>query len=160
MFTNESVTAFELMVPEKHWTAAFNSYQQLKSDPLNSITNAFSKLKTDEGAAVQFVLRPIKQGWQNKLQKEASELINPKKKGGGAVWNPVTWIRAIFNILGADDSPIDLKDEEHSTGERVSQAAEEYSKALDEKANNPGYQVIIRLVTSAKSTARAELLLY
>ncbi len=159
IFTKESVTATELLVPAKHWTSAFKTYQQLKSDPLNTITNAFSKLAIDEGAAVQFVLRPAKPGWQNKLQKEAASLINPKKKSGSAWWSPLTWIRAVFNILGGDDSPVDLKEQEHSTGERVSQAVEEYSKAIDEKASNPGYETVIRLVTSAKSQTRAQTLM-
>src|SRR3990167_11353596 len=71
IFTNESVVASETLMPHKPWTSVFKTYDQLKSDPLNNITNAFSKLKVEEGAAIQFVLRPVKQGWQKKLQEEA-----------------------------------------------------------------------------------------
>ncbi len=35
------------------------TYQKLESDPINNITNAFSKLEEDESAVVQIVLKPI-----------------------------------------------------------------------------------------------------
>ncbi len=158
IFTEESVTSTEVLVPSKNWKSVFKTYQHLKSDPLNSITNAFSKLAKDEGAAVQFVLRPAKSGWQSKLQDEARALINPKKKGSGSWWNPMNIVTAVYNILGGGDSIIDEKAEQ-STGERVSQMAEEYSKALDEKANYAGFHAVIRLVTSAKTQSRADMLL-
>src|SRR3990167_1306602 len=145
IFTNESVVASELLIPNKHWSAVFKTYEQLKSDPLNNITNAFSKLKLDEGAAIQFVLRPLKQGWQKKLQEEAKHLINPKKHRG-KWWNPVTWASSMFSVLTSGDEGIDLQSEEKSTGERVSSQVEEYSKAVDNKAGNPGFETVIRVL--------------
>ncbi len=158
IFTEHSVTAASLLVPIKAWSSSFKTYQQLKTDPLNTITNAFSKLKTDEGAAVQFVLRPVRQGWQHKVEEEARKLINPKRRSGWRWWNPVSWASAVFDMFAGADSPMDLK-EDQATGERVSQLTEEYSKALDEKAGNPGFRVVARVVTSAQSHSRAEGLL-
>jgi hypothetical protein len=157
IFTDSSVTAATMLVPSKTWTSSYKTYQQQKSDPLNNITNAFSKLKIDEGAAVQFILRMERNGWQKKLQHESKELINPKRRRGSSIFNPVTWISGFFDLLQGE-SPVDLKDEQ-STGERVSQMVEEYSKALDEKAGNPGYRCVVRVVTSAGNGARAENLL-
>ncbi len=158
IFTEKSVTAATLLVPSHHWTSSFKTYQQLKSDPLNTITNAFSKLKNDEGAAVQFVLRPVKQGWQRKMQEASKRLINPKKSRGRAWWNPLTWISAVFDMFTGSDTPLDLK-EEQASGERVSQMTEEYSKSLDEKAANPGFTCTLRLVTSAQNPTQAHHLL-
>jgi hypothetical protein len=158
IFTESSVATADILVPHHPYTSSFKTYQQLKSDPLNAITNAFSKLKSEEGAAVQFVLRPAKQGWQKKVQKEASHLLNPKKKHGGSWLNPITWFSAFFDMVTGGTDALDAK-EEQSTGERVSQIVEEYSKALDEKANNPGFTTIIRLVTSAQTESRAHNLL-
>jgi len=36
----------------------------LESDPINNITNAFSKLEEDESAALQIILKPIDDDWQ------------------------------------------------------------------------------------------------
>ncbi|MDO8649368.1 MAG: type IV secretion system DNA-binding domain-containing protein [Candidatus Peregrinibacteria bacterium] len=157
IFTRESFVSCQTLFPKKRWTSVFKTYQQLRSDPLNNITNAFSKLKNDEGAAAQFVLRPVKQGWQRKLQEEARHLINPKKKGV-KWWNPLSWIGSIFTALTDSKEPVDLKGDQ-STGERVSQMVEEYSKSIDEKANNPGFTCVIRLVTSASTQTRASALL-
>ena len=158
IFTDESVVATEILVPSHPWKSVFKTYTQLKSDPLNTITNAFSKLKLEEGAAVQFVLRPAKQGWQKKLQDEARKLINPKKKHGFSLWNPLSWIVALIELFTSDKAS-EMGQQEQSSGERVSQMVEEYSKAMDEKANNPGFHVTLRMLTSAKTMARAETLL-
>ncbi len=158
IFTKESVVAARTLLPSKHFTAVFKTYEQLKSDPLNNITNAFSKLKSDEGAAVQFVLRPAAQGWQKKLQKEASELLNPKHKSGLSYWNPITWLGALFTMFTNSDQTVDLN-QDHSKNERVSQMIEEYSKAVDEKATSPGFECVIRVLASGHSVPRAQSIL-
>jgi hypothetical protein len=157
IFTRESVVASRTLLAAKPYTAVFRTYQQLKSDPLNAITNAFSKLNANEGAAIQFVLRPAKSGWQKKLQQEASNILNQKGKRGGSIINPMTWLRAGFSIFTSDS--IDLGNDDSPKSERTTQMAEEYSKAVDDKAGNPGYQACIRLVASASTQSRAQLIL-
>ncbi len=158
IFTDQSVVDAQILLANQPFTSVFKTYQQLKSDPLNSITNAFSKLHVDEGAAVQFVLRPAKPGWQQKLQEEAKNLINPKKKG--ANWlNPLSTLSALFGALTSDDDIAKLNGESGATNERVSQMIEEYSKAVDEKASNPGFETAIRIVTSANTMQRAQLVM-
>src|SRR3989338_1426888 len=157
IFTDASVVAAQQLIPSKPFTSSIKTYQQLKSDPLNSITNPFSKFKITEGAAVQMVLRPAKSGWQGKLHKEAQKIINPKKGGTGSLFNPLTWISAVFDMFTTSKSEETQK--EHSTGERGSEMVEEYSKSIDEKAGNPGYSAVIRLLTSAESLPRAQQLL-
>jgi hypothetical protein len=156
IFTENSVVAAQVLLPKKRFTSVFRTYEQLKSDPLNTITNAFSKLKASEGAAVQFVVRPARPGWQRKLQDEAARLINPKKKHG-AFWNPLTWIGAVVGLFlpGSDIEP----PKEQPAGERVSQMVEEYSKAVDVKAGSPGFHCVTRVVTSSDAPARSQLLL-
>ena len=159
IFTPQSVAEAKTLMPGKPMTSVFKTYQGLKSDPLNSITNAFSKLKSDEGAAVQIVLRPAKNGWQKELQDEASRLLNPKKKKGGfSKLNPLRWLAALLSVFDAPDSGGGGKKDE-STGERVSTMVEEYSKAVDEKAGSPGFTGLVRIVASANSQARAEMIL-
>ncbi|MDD5075352.1 MAG: type IV secretion system DNA-binding domain-containing protein, partial [Candidatus Peribacteraceae bacterium] len=157
IFTDTSVVSAQVVLPKKPFTSVFRTYQQLKSDPLNTITNAFSKLKISEGAAIQFVLTPADGGWQKKLQDEAIRLINPKKKHGSFL-NPLTWLGAVASMFlpGSDLTP---QQENQSTGERVSQMAEEYSKAVDEKAGSPGFHCVVRIVTSAETQARSKILL-
>jgi hypothetical protein len=159
IFTEKSVVTSRTLVPGDKFSKVFKTYQQLKSDPLNTMTNAFSKLKETEGAAVQFVLRPAKPGWQKNLHSEAQGLLNPKKKRANW-WNPISWLSACFSMFTTGEDVVDLQQpEKQSTGERVSQMVEEYSKAVDEKASGPGFTGVIRIVTSADNQSRAQNLL-
>ncbi len=157
IFTDRSVVAADVLLPSKSWVVTFKTYQHLKSDPLNNITNAFSKLKTDEGAAVQFVLRPAEQGWQRKVHAKAQQLLNPKKKAQWEWWNPIGWLATLLDVFtpSSQEQSMDNK----PTGERVSQVIEEYSKALDEKSSNPGFHCVVRLLASANTPERAQTML-
>ncbi len=160
IFTEESVPASAYMIPSRPFVYPFKTYAQLKSDPLNAVTNAFSKLQVDEGAAVQFVLRPAKPGWQRKLQKQAADILNPKKDVSRfAWWNPLGWMIEGINALFTKEDPNAAAQKMSQSTERVSSQAEELSKAIDEKAGSPGFTALIRIVTSAKSKERASLLL-
>lgn len=154
IFTKSSVVTAQTIVPTKNYASVLKTYQALKSDPLSSITNAFSKLKETEGAAVQFVLQPAKPGWEKKLHKEASSIINPKKKSR-KWWNPIIWPGTLLSLLTTGEDVVRFESEDSSTGERVSQMAEEYSKSIDEKASSPGFTAAIRLVASADTQGRA-----
>lgn len=153
IFTEQSVVSARTIVAHHPYTHVFKTYQQMKSDPLNVITNAFSKLQSDEGAAVQFILRPAPFGWQKKLQKEAQELLNPKEKSGSML-NPMTWLSGLLSVFSTNETS-----GEHGKNERVSQMVEEYSKAVDEKAGNPGFTCVARIVASGNSHHRAHLIL-
>lgn len=157
IFTEQSVFASQILLPSKDFTSVFRTYCELKSDPLSNLTNAFSKLKTSEGAAVQIVLKPVAGGWQSKLQQEASDIINQKKKKRNPL-NPLTLLSTVFDLFTNGNDALQLNSESGGT-DRVSQMAEEYSKSVDEKANSPGFQAVIRLVSSADTPARAQSIL-
>lgn len=158
IFTEKSVVAARVLKPDKDYTHIFRTYENLKSDSLSTITNAFSKIKESEGAAVQFVVRPIRDGWQKKLQKEATSLINPKKKV--LKWyNPLTWPSAVWSLLTTGEDVVNLQADDSSSGERVSQMVEEYSKGVDQKASGPGFSCAVRIVSSSESLSRSKTIL-
>jgi len=51
------------------------TYQKLESDPINNITNAFSKLEEDESAAIQILLRPIDDDWQSDCANASTKIM-------------------------------------------------------------------------------------
>ena len=157
IFTDQSVATAQVLLPQKHHAAAFRTYQNHKSDPLSTITNAFSKLSTTEGAAVQMVLRPVAQGWQKKVQSKATALLNPKK-AKAKWWNPISWLSAVWTLLTTTEDVVDLQGDQ-SSGDRVTSMQEEYSKSVDDKASSPGYQAVIRIMASADTSGRADAIL-
>ncbi|MEQ1849712.1 MAG: type IV secretion system DNA-binding domain-containing protein [Candidatus Peribacteraceae bacterium] len=156
IFTKDAVTTSTALHTSKSFVYPIKTYQQLKSDPYNAITNAFSKLKKDEGAVVQIVVKPASTGWQKKLQKEAQSVINPKKGGSGFTWwNPLTWVMTLIDMFTSSDDQIGK--ESAGSSDRVSQMVEELSKAIDEKANSPGFDVTLRIVSSSSDLSRADM---
>ncbi|MCB9808646.1 ATP-binding protein [Candidatus Peribacteria bacterium] len=156
IFTSDSYVSADTLLPAKDYSFSFKSYAEMKSDPLNAITNAFSKLKVDEGAAVQFLIRPAASGWQKKLQSAAVKMINPKHRNVNW-YNPISWLSAFFALLTSNEvsDVIDVKSAE-GTGNRVTQVQEERSKMLDEKACNPGYYCTLRVIASSETQAKAQ----
>ncbi|MCK5472319.1 hypothetical protein KAI54_03990, partial [Candidatus Gracilibacteria bacterium] len=66
----------------------FKTYKVIENDPLNSMTNVLSKLKKDDRASVQIVIRPRKGshligGWQKKARKSLNRELLKKKKHFG-----------------------------------------------------------------------------
>ena len=68
------------MYAKKHFAYPIKSYQKLESDPINAITNAFSKLEEDEAAALQILVRPIDDHWQHRSAKISSKIMSGKEK--------------------------------------------------------------------------------
>ena len=72
------------VVPLKFANAAapwkpIKTYDEMNSDPLNSIINVMSKFEDSEGAAIQIMLRPTPSDkWQNKGREEAKEIFSGK----------------------------------------------------------------------------------
>ena len=48
------------------YSKPFRTYQRMTADPLNIMSNVLSKLQAHEGAAIQVMIRPVKDGWQKK----------------------------------------------------------------------------------------------
>src|SRR3989344_3593525 len=155
IFTKESSTASAYLYASQASFKPIKTYEVMKTDPLNAITNAFSKLHADEGAAVQIMLRPMKSGWHKKARKEAQKLLNPKSRHISGL-NPLIWLSAMYTTMTQGTALFKLESgEERSTGERVSQLTEELSKTMDMKANSPGYAAVVRIVTSSGNQRKA-----
>jgi hypothetical protein len=61
---------------KKDFFLPIRTYQKLESDPINNITNAFSKIEEDESAVIQMILKPIDDNWQKKSSKASNKIMN------------------------------------------------------------------------------------
>lgn len=162
----EEVTDYNIFKPDcavagtyiktsKHFKLPVKTYQQLKSDPLNSMANALSKISDEEGAAIQFIIRPVASGWQDQSSKEAQRIYNKKKPVNW--FNPISILGTLFSIMvrGAQDE--DLKDSpDSSAADKITPIEEEQVKAIDAKSNSVGYETLIRVVTAAPTQRQAQ----
>ncbi len=120
------------------------TYQKLESDPINNITNAFSKLSEDEAAVVQILLKPIDDDWQEKCAKKSTKIMGGKK--AHFTLNPISL--AIWFIQFFLESS---KDTAEAKGHDTSALTQERAKTVDEKGDKTGYEVIIRVIATGNN---------
>ena len=146
------VTGTELVLTQS-FAKPLQTFQSLQSETMNPILGALAKIPRTEGAAIQYMLRPVT-GWQSVCENFASGLLNPgKKKGGGAWWNPFVWIVSVWQILvfgklaGSSDA---------AGGKQVTQNVQDTAKLAADKAKHSGYDAIVRVVAAAPNQLKAE----
>jgi len=130
------------------------TYEYLNADPLNNLTNAFSKIGDDEGAALQIMIKPMTNDWQKKGRDLAQEKINQKEGGSWVQWlNPLKWIVTLFNAVVKGPDAFEGTD---SPAGRMTQLAEEEIKAMEEKSTKVGFETVIRVVTAGPTKRDTE----
>lgn len=129
------------------------TYQKLEVDPIENITNAFSKLWEDQSWAIQIMLKPIWDDWQHESATKSSEIMTWKKSN--FTLNP---LKLLFRGLSAIISPSD--DEPQKDNSKTSALSQERAKTVDEKWDKTGFEVIIRIVVTwnKKSSVQWELI--
>ena len=80
------------------------TYKNLDNDPLNSLTNIFSKFDESDVAVMQVIVKPeTNRKWQKKTEKAGSTMFSGKKPGGFKIPG-LSFIGSILRalIFGAD----------------------------------------------------------
>ena len=131
---------------KKDFAYPIKTYQKLESDPINNITNAFSKLEEDEAAALQVLLKPIDDDWQNKSAKISSKIMSGKE---GISLNPFHILMTLFDGLMWEKS--EDQNSMYRGGDKTSALSQERAKTVDEKGNKTGYEVVIRVITAGNN---------
>jgi hypothetical protein len=135
------------------------TYKTIENDPLNDLTNIFSKLEENEKAAIQILIRPKKgKKWNKKAETFASALFKGKKPKSFHIPG-LGFLNSLFvGIIFGPDKIQKTKDEnENDTGfVRMLQPKEEVAKKMGEKAGQVGFDTVIRIMSSSSTRARAE----
>lgn len=135
----------------------FKTYKYSENDPLNSLSNIFSKLEDDEIAGIQITLRPIRsRKYNEKIQKNASILFKGNKVSKFSIPG-LGFLNNIFvGLLFGYEKIIKDKPDNQTGFVRMLQPLEERSKKMGEKAQQPLFRTVIRFFASSKTTKQAE----
>jgi len=127
---------------KKEFFYPIKTYQKLESDPLNNITNAFSKLDENLSAAIQILIKPTDDNWQKTCIEASSKIMEWKKDWSS--FNPFKWILSLITMF------IDSWDEKDNSSQKSSTSAltQERAKTVDEKAEKTWYKTIIRVIVT------------
>jgi hypothetical protein len=135
------------------------TYRKLDKDPLNSLTNVFSKLPEEDGAAFQFIVRSARGSWRDRgiaiasrMQQgmKMNEAMSGKKNGKDGLLGE-------FATLSGISAPVEKKEQEKE--HRLSPQEEEVVKGLEEKASKAGMDVCIRLIAASSNPSSTQVLM-
>lgn len=137
------------------------TYKVIENDPLNDLTNIFSKLENDETAVIQVVIRPKSDKWTKKAAKFGDAYFKGKDNQNPVLGFSIPVLGPILNVfkgifLGFDKMQTDKGQDAGGGYVRMLQAKEETAKRIGEKAGQAGFDTVIRLLSSAKTEIRAE----
>lgn len=161
IFHENSQTEAISLTFNKNFMYPIKTYEEMESDPLNNITNALSKLNENEGAALQFLIRPIDNKWHRKGQYAAHNMQQGKPIYDQS-WpvKVLSWIGQAFGYLLQNISSQATGDNKMKMDEnkpiQLTQVQTELIKALEEKASKVGFETAIRIVSSADDQASAQ----
>ncbi len=142
---------------EKQYWFPIKTFKTLENDPLNDMTNIFSKLSEDETAVMQMVIRPRTDDWHKRAEDFGEKYFKGKTEGGWKI--PV--IGPILNVIKGIVFGYEKMDKEETKEQgggyvRMLQSKEETAKRIGEKSGQAGYDAVIRLLAAAKTESRAE----
>lgn len=142
---------------EKKYWFPIKTFKVIENDPLNDLTNIFSKLEENETAAMQLVICPRSDKWSKKATEVGESYFKGKEQNSGIkipILGPfVNVLKGIF--LGFDK----MESQAQQGGDgyvRMLQSKEEVAKRMGEKAGQSGFDTVIRLIATAKTETRAE----
>lgn len=139
------------------------TYKTLENDPLNDLTNIFSKLEDEDIGSIQICIRPRKdKRWQKHVENAGITMFAGKKPGR----LKIPGLSALGDVFGAiifGASHLSTQKPAESSGPyggggyiRMLQTREEIAKHIGEKAGQVAFDTVIRIVGSAPTKRKAE----
>ncbi len=143
------------------------THKEMENDPLNDMSNVFSKLTENEKAVMQMVINPKSNDkWRDKAEKKASDYFAKKKSHDIPIISDIPLLGSILNFITAFILPDGSKNLTNAPGSsggdsyvRMLQPKEELAKRMGTKASQVGFDVSIRVLASAKTSERVEKIL-
>ncbi len=149
-------------VLKKPYSVPIATYQESKRDAMRAIINALSVVTGEDGIGIQVMMRPASEGWASASRSAAEKIkknrASGKSSGGGG------GLAAGFGIKPAELLEVLWKPPQHEVKEgsvetQLTTTEQKQIEAIEEKMAFPGFETLIRVVTSSGTSARSQALL-
>lgn len=131
------------------------TYKTLEFDPLAGMLSALTRLKPDEGVVVQVMFRPANPKWVIKAREFAKGLLNPQR---AKMHDPMHIAASVARApFGSPDWQ--AKEQMQDPSKQADSIDQKLAQAVEEKAAQPAFETLIRIVTSSDDFGRSKLLL-
>jgi len=154
IFSPKGVVVGSYLTFRRPYHFPIKTYKKMEADPLNTITNALSKLKDEDGAAIQYVMKSAYSSWR----KEGLSIARAMQQGKKYSEVQKSGISKIFSEIFQGINP-SKKDNEPPESYRLSPMEEEMVKGLEEKSSKAGMDVNVRIITTSSSFEGAKMYL-
>lgn len=153
IFDGRPFVAGEIMRLKKWQEYPIRTYQKLEADSMNGILSALWRLSDTTSAAVQVLLLPVDDGWQEGIKKMIRNTEKHTGKKRTLSWNPLKWIGALLGIFLHDTD----EDKKHSEEPEIEENEPIDDEGLmKEKVKKTGYRAMIRIITTGKDATVVE----
>lgn len=142
------------LVTTKRFVLPFKTYQELESDPLNNLTNIFSKIGEGSRGALQILIRPTTSNWQQHVFHAAKAIQEGKPPTMLAnTW----WARALMWFGYGLGEFSRSQNKQGPEPVKLTPMQDEILKDLNEKSSKVGYQVQVRALMLAPTHHEAHM---
>ena len=151
---------------------SLKTYKKLDTDPVEGVLNNLSKLKKDEGAAIQILIRPAHSHWRGKALEVGRRLHKGEKLEEALratslsgllskiMLAPITVSGWILREIISPKKSKEMEKTDKAPPVRLFQREEEIIKSMEEKISKSCFETNIRLIASAADRYRAKAILH
>ena len=136
----------------KNFAHPIATFQESKRDAARAMLNALSAASKEDGIGIQILIRPAYVGW-NKSAVSVAEGIK-KNKGVKTGFNS-EGVRGVMEALWKPPETGEKKPED----KQLSSLEQAVVDSIEEKTRYPGYETLIRVVTSSNTAGKSQAML-
>ncbi len=137
---------------DKKFVYPIKTYSKLEADTLSSISNALSKIGSDDAAAIQIAIRPKDKKWRKSAEETIGKIKSDQKSGASAFLKDLGKTAVGKPLQGETEQ----KAPQLEAAKPLSPGQEAEIKGVQEKIAKVGFDVQIRIITASKQEAEAE----
>lgn len=164
IFHKGAATAAAELSLQKSYIYPIRTYKVMETDPLNSLTNSLSKLGDDEGAAIQLLISPAGNSWQQKPRHLALEIQQGKNPSDVTASISSKILKStgkltgelINEAMGAKKDPHKFDASGMEKPINLTPMQQEIVKKFEEKASRTGYKYNLRVVSVSNDAVTAD----
>ncbi len=138
---------------KKKFVYPIATYQESKRDASRALLNALSAASREDGAAIQILIRPARDGWVRGSIDMVKKIKDDKAKGKGL------GMGGTKGLAQALWKPPEASSEAHPEEKQLTSLEQSTIEAIEEKTRYPGYEVLVRVVVSSNTTEHSQGLL-
>jgi hypothetical protein len=136
---------------KKSFVYPIATYQESKQDASRALLNALSAAGREDGAAIQLMIRPAREGWMKASVGAVEKIKKDKDKKRAGLGGS----KGIMEALWKPPQESETKQEE----KQLTSLEQAKVDAIEEKTKYPAYEVLVRVVVSSNTASHSQTLL-